>query len=56
MKYQVGDLLKEKNTGRLWLVQDITKERTTLLCYLSLDTWTDQTSHVEQYMNIEKIN
>ena len=56
MKYKVGDLLKEKNTGRLWLVQGMTEQRISLYCSLSSETWVDQTSYVEQYMNLEKIN
>ena len=56
MKYKVGDLLKEKNTGRLWLVQGMTEHRITLFCNLSSQTWVDQISYVERYMNLEKIN
>ena len=56
MKYKVGDLLKEKNTGRLWLVQGMTEQRIFLFCNLSSQTWVDQISYVERYMNLEKIN
>ena len=56
MKYKVGDLLKEKNTGRLWLVQGMTEQRISLFCSLSSETWVDKTSYVERYMNLEKIN
>ncbi len=57
MKYKVGDLLGTKTKhDDLWLVQNVTKERITLLSLRNSETWTDLVCSVEEYKNLKKIN
>ena len=57
MKYKVGDLLGTKTKhDDLWLVQNVTKEKITLLSLRNSETWTDLVCNVEEYKNLKKIN